>query len=307
MRTLTVKELASVMKLELLIAAADMTRLITVADVNRPGLVLTGYADYYDTKRVQLMGHTELAFLAAQGEEIAYKRWHDLTELGFPCLVVSAGQELPSSWLQRAAEKKLPVLRSKLATTAFLSRLSTFLEERLAPRTTVHAVLVDVSGMGIMITGDSGIGKSETALELIKRGHRLVADDAVEITRSEENILTGRAPEVLRHVMEVRGLGILDVSRLFGISAVRSRHRIHMIVNLEEWQDGRYYDRLGVDEETREILGVKLPCKTVPVRPGRNISSIIEVAAMNQRLKETGYDGAREFISRQQAFCQREE
>lgn len=307
MEALTVKELSHVMKLDLLVQTAALNRTILVAEVNRPGLVLAGYSECYDPERVQLVGRTEMAFLAAQAPDVAAKRWQSLLELGFPCLVVCSNEAVPAEWLEKAAEKRLAVLRTRLSTTAFMSRLTAFLEERLAPRTTVHAVLVDVSGMGIMITGDSGIGKSETALELIKRGHRLIADDAVEIMRSEEQTLIGKAPEILRHVIEVRGIGILDVSRLFGISAVRYRQRIHMIIHLEEWQEGRYYDRLGIDEETREILGVKMVCKTVPVRPGRNIASIIEVAAMNQRLKDTGYDGAREFISRQQAVCKRDE
>ena len=202
-----------------------------------------------------------------------------------------------------ATAHRQPIFRTHLPTTRFMAQLTEYLQQRLAPSTTIHAVLVDVHGVGTLIIGESGVGKSESALELIRRGHRLIADDAVNVIRSGEAELIGSAPEVLKHIMEVRGLGILNIKALFGIGAVRHRQKIQLVIRLEEWEHGRYYDRLGIDEEQYEILGVGLPCKTIPVRPGRNLSNIIEVAAMNYRLKNLGYDAAEQFIEKQRQYC----
>lgn len=276
---------------------------VKVPDINRPGLVLAGYLQYFDEQRIQVIGTTETAFLDTLPINVADERWHAFIQLHFPCLIITRNIELPEAWLQSAAKRQLPVFRTHLATTRFIALLTDYLERRLAPSATIHAVLVDVHGVGTLIIGESGIGKSETALDLIKRGHRLVADDAVDVIRSGEDVLTGSAPEVLRHIMEVRGLGILNVKALFGIGAVRPSQKINLVIRLEEWQQGKAYDRLGLEEEHYEILGVGLPCKTIPVRPGRNLSNIIEVAAMNYRLNKLGYHAAEDFIEKQRKFC----
>lgn len=276
---------------------------VKVPDINRPGLVLAGYLQYFDEQRIQVIGTTETAFLDTLPRSVADERWHAFIQLHFPCLIITRSIELPEAWLQLAASRQLPVFRTHLPTTRFIALLTNYLERRLAPSATIHAVLVDVHGVGTLIIGESGIGKSETALDLIKRGHRLVADDAVDVIRSGEDVLTGSAPEVLRHVMEVRGLGILNVKALFGIGAVRPSQKINLVIRLEEWQQGKAYDRLGLEEEHYEILGVGLPCKTIPVRPGRNLSNIIEVAAMNYRLNKLGYHAAEDFIEKQRKFC----
>jgi HPr kinase/phosphorylase len=278
-------------------------RTVLVPDINRPGLILAGYAEYFDKNRIQVMGNSEMSYLNSLDRDLALKRWCELMDMAFPCLVVTRRITVPESWLDYAAMKGLPVLGTDLPTSRFMAQLTDFLEQKLAPTTTIHAVLVDVHGVGTLITGDSGIGKSETALELIKRGHRLVADDAVEISRCGEDILIGTAPEILRHVMEVRGLGILNVNALFGIGAVRPNTKIHIIIHLQEWRQGQQYDRLGLDEETQDILGVQIPKKTIPVQPGRNLASIVEVAAMNYRLHQLGYHSAKEFVARQNDFC----
>lgn len=276
---------------------------VEVSDINRPGLALAGYLQHFDEQRIQVIGTAESAFLETLSENLATERWLSFINLHFPCLVITRNIILPERWLQLAANRQLPVFRTRLATTRFIAQLTNYLEHKLAPSTTLHAVLVDVHGVGTLIIGESGIGKSETALDLIKRGHRLVADDAVEVTCTEENVLTGTAPEVLRHVMEVRGLGILNVKALFGIGAVRPNQKIHLVIQLEEWDQAKAYDRLGLDEEHHEILGVGLPCKTIPVRPGRNLSNIIEVAAMNYRLNKSGYNAVEDFIEKQRKFC----
>lgn len=307
MAKLNLQQLVDMFNLQVLSGSSRLDTEVTVPDINRPGLVLAGYVQYFDEKRIQVIGTTELSFLKSLDRATADARWAMLMALTFPCLIVTRHLSLPPEWLEVAKARQIPVLRTMQATTRFMGLLTDFLEQKLAPMTTLHAVLVDVHGVGMLITGESGIGKSETALELIKRGHRLVADDAVEISRCAEDMLVGTAPEVLRHVMEVRGLGILNVNALFGIGAVRPSQKIHMVIHLQEWQQGQYYDRLGLDEETQEILGVNVPRKTIPVRPGRNLSSIIEVAAMNYRLNQLGYHAAQEFIDKQKEFCRNEE
>lgn len=281
----------------------SLNRPVKVPDINRPGLALAGYLQHFDEERIQVIGTTEIAFLSTLNENLAEERWLAFINLRFPGLIITRSIEIPERWLELAASRQLPILRTHLATTRFIAQLTNYLEHKLAPSTTIHAVLVDVHGVGTLIIGESGIGKSETALDLIKRGHRLVADDAVDVICSDENVLTGTAPEVLRHVIEVRGLGILNVKALFGIGAVRPSQKINLVIQLEEWVEGKAYDRLGLEEERHEILGVGLPCKTIPVRPGRNLSNIIEVAAMNYRLNKSGYNAVEDFIEKQKKFC----
>jgi HPr kinase/phosphorylase len=303
MAALLLKEIVDTFCLTAVENNSILTTPVKVSDINRPGLVLAGYLQHFDEQRIQVIGTTEAAFLSTLNEDLATERWLAFVKLRFPCLVITRNIVLPERWLQLAACRQLPVFRTHLATTRFIAQLTNYLEHKLAPSTTIHAVLVDVHGVGTLIIGESGIGKSETALELIKRGHRLVADDAVDVTRTAENVLTGTAPELLRHVMEVRGLGILNVKALFGIGAVRPSQKINLVIQLEEWDQAKAYDRLGLDEEQHVILGVNLPCKTIPVRPGRNLSNIIEVAAMNYRLSKSGYNGVEDFIEKQRRFC----
>jgi len=303
MAELLLKDIVDCFDLEVLNAGSLLKCSVEVPDINRPGLVLAGYIQYFDEQRIQLIGKTEISFLASHEQQVANERWSTLVNLKFPALIITRGIELPNNWLQMASSRQLPVLRTHLPTTRFMAKLTDYLEQKLAPSTTIHAVLVDVHGIGTLIIGESGIGKSESALELIRRGHRLVADDAVEVIRSGEDVLIGSAPEILKHIMEVRGLGILNIKALFGIGAIRPRQKIQLVIRLEEWQHGQYYDRLGIDEEKHEILGVGLPCKTIPVRPGRNLSNIIEVAAMNYRLKSLGYDATEQFIEKQRQYC----
>lgn len=215
-----------------------------------------------------------------------------------PCFIITRGLEAPLELIQQSNEKQIPVLRSHVATTILISRITNFLERKLAPSATIHGVLVDVYGVGILITGGSGIGKSETALELVKRSHRLVADDAVEIRQTSDGQLHGSAPELIRYLLEIRGLGIINVMTLFGVGAIRSMKRISVVIKLENWQADKQYDRLGLDEETTRIIDTDVPLVTVPVRPGRNLAVIIEVAAMNFRLKRMGYNAALQFTNK---------
>lgn len=303
MAELFLKDIVDCFVLEILNTGASLQRSVEVSDINRPGLILAGYLQYFDEQRIQVIGKTEMSFLESLGQQLADQRWQTFITFNFPCLILTRNMELPEGWLDMAPARQLPIFRTPLSTTRFMAQLTDYLEQKLAPSVTIHAVLVEVHGIGILIIGESGIGKSESALELIRRGHCLVADDAVDVIRSGEDVLIGSAPEVLRHVMEIRGLGILNIRAMFGIGAIRPRHKIQMVIRLEEWQHGRYYDRLGIDEEHYEILGVGLPCKTIPVRPGRNLSNIIEVAAMNYRLKSLGYDAAEQFIEKQKQHC----
>jgi HPr kinase/phosphorylase len=215
-----------------------------------------------------------------------------------PCIIITRGLEAPIELLEHSNVSNVPVLRSSLATTILQSRVTNFLERKLAPTATIHGVLVDVYGIGMLITGGSGIGKSETALELVKRGHRLIADDAVEIRQTSDGQLHGSAPELIRHLLEIRGLGIINVMTLFGAGAVRNNERIGLVIRLENWQPDKQYDRLGLDEETTRIIDTDVPLVTVPVRPGRNLAVIIEVAAMNFRLKRMGYNAALQFTNK---------
>jgi len=303
-KTVLLKDIVDCFSLEVLSKECDLNAPVKICDINRPGLVLAGYEQYFDEQRIQLVGRTEIEFLKSLPRELARERWLNLFKLNFPCLIITRNIELPEKVLELTMNSTtLPIFRTHLPTTRFMGQLTDYLEQKLAPSVTIHAVLVDVHGIGTLIIGESGIGKSEAALELIRRGHRLVADDAVEVIRSGEDVLIGTAPSLLRHIMEVRGLGILNIKAMFGIGAVRHRQKVQMVIRLEEWEQGRYYDRLGIDGAKHEILGVGLPCQTIPVRPGRNLSNIIEVAAMNYRLKYLGYDAAEEFIEKQRKYC----
>jgi len=284
--------------LELISGEEGIHRPITTSDISRPGLEMTGFFDYYPADRIQLLGMTEITFSNRLTPEERKSRMENLCSDITPGIVISRGLEIPSELIEASEEHSVPVMRTPMKTTRFSSRLTNYLEYKLAPTTAVHGVLVDVYGVGVLITGKSGVGKSETALELVKRGHRLVADDCVEIVQEEEGSLIGHAPELIEHLLEIRGLGIINVMTLFGAGAVRSHKRITMIANLEIWDQHKQYDRLGLDEEKVKILDTEITKMTVPVRPGRNLAIIIEVAAMNYRLKNMGVNAARQFTDK---------
>jgi HPr kinase/phosphorylase len=293
-----VSELVDAFKLEILSGEQGLKRPVTVAELYRPGLEMAGYFDYHPKERIQIMGKTELSFSMTLTPKLRRERMRMMCDKETPCIIITRGLEAPIELLEESELSGLPVLRSTYITTVLVSRLIGFLENRLAPSTTIHGVLVDVYGIGMLISGASGIGKSETALELVKRGHRLVADDAVEIRQTADFVLTGNAPELIRHLLEIRGVGIINVMTLFGAGAIRSVKKITLVVKLEIWQQDKQYDRLGLDEETTRIIDTDLPLVTIPVRPGRNLAVIIEVAAMNYRLKGMGYNAALQFTNK---------
>lgn len=271
---------------------------INVSDVNRPALEMAGFFEYFAFERIQILGRTEMAFLDRLPETTKCQRLEKLLTYDVPCIIITRGYNPPEELLKAAKEKQKWVLGTHMPTTRFISRLTNFLEGELAPRTNVHGVLVELYGIGILIMGESGIGKSETAVELIKQGHRLIADDVVEIKQVARNILIGSAPELLQHYLEVRGLGIVDVKTFFGAGAVRKAIKIELVTELVEWDKYVEYDRLGLEEETIKILDSTLPKKTIPIRPGRNVAAILEVAAMDHRLKALGYNAAKQFSER---------
>ncbi|MBG9586685.1 HPr(Ser) kinase/phosphatase [Cytobacillus firmus] len=292
------KDIIEKFGLELIAGEEGINRPITTSDISRPGLEMAGYFDYYPAERVQLIGKTELSFvetLTNSEREIRLERLcTDIT----PGIIVTRGLDIPEELIEAAERESVPLLRSKQKTTRFSSLLTKFLESKLAPTTAVHGVLVDIYGVGVLITGKSGVGKSETALELVKRGHRLVADDCVEIRQEDEDYLVGNSPELIEHLLEIRGLGIINVMTLFGAGAVRSYKKISVVMNLELWDPKKQYDRLGLDEEKMKIIDTEITKLTIPVRPGRNLAVIIEVAAMNFRLKRMGMNAAEQFTNR---------
>lgn len=270
---------------------------VEIAEVNRPGLFLAGYYDYFDKLRLQIMGLAEMNFLSGLTAEKRYEALEQLFRQQPPAVIVCRSEELkPFPEMQELAQKHaVALLRSNETTCTLMGSLISVLNLELAPRITRHGVLVEVYGEGVLLLGESGVGKSETAIELVKRGHRLIADDAVEIKRNVTDRLVGTAPELIRHYIELRGIGVIDVCRLFGMSAVKDEAEIDMVINLEQWKDGAMYDRLGLENLYTTILDVQVPSLTVPVRPGRNLAVIIEVAAMNNRHKKMGYNAAVEF------------
>ena len=271
---------------------------LSVPRVNRPGLQLASFYEYYEADRVQIIGKTEMHYLRCMDGDKRHACLDAFFSTHPVATVITSGLELDGDALALAEHHGVPVLLTGERTSEFMSALIAFLNLRLAPRITRHGVLVEVYGEGVLLLGDSGVGKSETAIELVKRGHRLIADDAVEIKRVSAKTLVGEAPEIIRHYVELRGIGVVDVRRLFGMGAVKNSEKIDLIVNLEPWVQGKMYDRLGIDEERTEILGISIPSMTIPVRPGRNLSIIIEVAAMNNRQKKMGYNTAEEFNKR---------
>ena len=285
-------------KLELLSGKEGLTKKIKVCEINRPGLALTGYFDDFPFERLQVLGNGEMSYLRKLPSQKARQVLEKLLSYDIPCFVITRNLVPPQELIDVSCEKKIALFKTPLLTSEFISKVTAYLEDKFAPTTTVLGVLVEVYGIGVLILGESGIGKSECALELVKRGHRMVADDVINIKRKTGGILEGSGEELIRHHMEVRGLGIINVATLFGIGAVKDTNSIELVIRLEEWKENKEYDRLGLTEKTTSILEVKLPKLLIPVRPGRNIAIITEVAAMNQRLKSEGYYSAYELNKR---------
>ncbi|WP_096190224.1 HPr(Ser) kinase/phosphatase [Evansella halocellulosilytica] len=299
MAKVTAKELMKEFNLTLLNNEEEVAfRPISTSDISRPGMEMAGYFTYYPAKRIQLLGKTEISFYKQLSDEEQKDRMERLCTYDTPGIILSRNIDAPQYLIEAADEVGVPVLQSDVTTTRLSSQLANFLESELAPMTAVHGVLIDIYGIGVLITGSSGVGKSETALDLVRRGHRLVADDSVEIRQEHDGVLVGRAPELIKHLLEIRGLGIINVMTLFGAGAVRNFKRIGMVINLELWDQKKQYDRLGLDEDTLKIFDTELTKITIPVRPGRNLAVIIEVAAMNFRLKRMGINAAQQFSER---------
>ncbi len=270
--------------------------LVTSSDVNRPGLELGGFFDYFDPTRIIIIGNAETAFMKQQCKEELEHVLEDIFKQGPPAVIIARKLPVCEELLTAAKKYTIPVLTTGVRPCDFMATMIATLKVDLAPRITRHGVLVEVYGEGVLLLGESGVGKSETAIELIKRGHRLIADDAVEIRRVSAKSLVGQAPSNIRHFIELRGIGIINARRIFGIGAVKVSEKINLVINLEQWDSHKVYDRMGIDSEYTEILGIKVPVLTIPVKPGRNLAVIIEVAAMNNRQKKMGYNAARELL-----------
>ena len=285
--------------LELVYESTDINSVyITNNEVNRPSLQLAGFFDYFDNTRIQVIGRVEITYINKMTPEDRRESFEKLFEKNLPFVIVTRDMTVPPEMRELAEKYNTPLARTHMSTSRFVSALIAFLNVELAPRVTTHGVLVEVYGEGILLLGDSGIGKSETAIELVKRGHRLVADDAVEVRRVSDKSLIGSAPDIIRHFIELRGIGIVDVKMIFGMGAVKNTEKIDLVINLESWKEKKQYDRLGLNTEYTEILGMQIPSVTIPVKPGRNLAVVIEVAAMNHRQKKMGYNAAEALNSR---------
>ena len=287
------------MNLESLYMPTDAEEIVlSSSDVSRPGLQLSGFFDFYDNTRLQILGRMEVAFIDRFIEEKKKSNFDRYLATKPPAVIITRGLDNIPAMMEAAQKHNVPILRTSDSTSAFMAALIAFLNVELAPRITRHGVLVEVYGEGILLLGESGVGKSETAIELVKRGHRLIADDAVEIRRVSSHTLIGTSPENIRHFVELRGIGIINARRIFGMGAVKVTEKIDIVINLELWDSSKLYDRMGMENEYTEILGVKTPSLTIPVKPGRNLAIILEVAAMNNRQKKMGYNAASELLQK---------
>lgn len=299
MYSVQLSKLIKKMKLEILTTEVDITGIkINHPDVNRPALQLAGYFDHFDTDRVQVIGFVEHTYLQRMENKQVLDIYSKLMDYHIPCVVICRDLPVEKEIIEIANKKKVPLLRSKQTTSSFMAELIRWLNVELAPRQTIHGVLVDVYGEGLLITGESGIGKSEAALELVKRGHRLISDDVVEIKKVSDETLIGSAPDITRHFIELRGIGIIDVKTLFGVESVKDTGSIDLVVQLEEWDKTQKYDRLGIEDNYIEMLGNEVVCHAIPIRPGRNLAVICESAAVNHRQKKMGYNAAQELYNR---------
>lgn len=302
-RSVKVKDIVEKFQMEVLYPGADFeTEMLTITDVNRPGLQFVGFFDYFDPRRLQIIGKAETMFLKSFSSAERRKCFEDLFKYEIPALVISRKLDVFPECMEMAQKYGRTLLRTEHTSVEFTSMTIDFLNHELAPMITRHGVLMDVYGEGVLILGDSGIGKSETAIELVKRGHRLIADDAVEIKKVSPHELVGSAPPVLKHYIELRGIGVINVAKLFGMGAVKESSNIDLIINMVPWRDGEAYDRLGMETQYTEILDVKVPSITVPITPGRNLAVIFEVAAMNNRQKRMGYNAAVEFTEQMSKY-----
>ncbi|PSL42753.1 Hpr(Ser) kinase/phosphatase [Salsuginibacillus halophilus] len=298
MPKVTAQDLIDRFSLQVISGEEGSARVISTSDISRPGMEMAGFFTYYPAKRLQLLGRTELSFFETLSLPERRDRMEKLCTYDTPGIIISRGLEAPPELIDASEKVGVPIMRSDITTTRLSSQLTNFLEAQLAKSTAIHGVLVDIYGIGVLLTGASGVGKSETALDLVRRGHRLVADDSVDIRQEHGNTLVGRAPELIQHLLEIRGLGIIDVMTLFGAGAVRPFKRVALNIDLELWDEGKSYDRLGIDEDTIQVIDTMIPKYTIPVRPGRNLAVIVEVAAMNFRLKRMGINAAQEFSDR---------
>ena len=275
-------------------------REVNVPDINRPALQLTGFFDHFDSDRVQMIGYVEYAYLETLSEERKHQIYDELLSHQVPCIVFSRDMEPDPELLIKAVQHQVPIFTTSKSTSSFMGEIIRWLNVKLAPCISIHGVLVDVYGVGVLIMGESGIGKSEAALELIKRGHRLVTDDVVEIRKVSDDTLVGAAPDITRHFIELRGIGIVDVKSMFGVQSVRETQNIDLVITLEDWNRDKEYDRLGLEENYTEFLGNRVVCHSIPIRPGRNLAIIVESAAVNHRQKQMGYNAAQELYKRVQ-------
>ena len=294
--TVPLSQIVEDFKLEVIVRPNNFEQIqISSPEVNRPGLALAGFYEVFETDRIQLIGYAETQYLHSLEPSTKRVMLQKLVDAKPVAIIYTTNIEVDAALIERAQKDGVPVLRTGLKTSQIMASLISALSNYLAPRITRHGCLVEIYGEGILLLGDSGVGKSETTIELIKRGHRLIADDAVEIKRVSDKTLVGSAPELIKHYVELRGIGLVDVRRLFGMGAVKETEKINLVIQLENWIEGKMYDRLGMDEETIDILGIDIPSITIPVRPGRNLAIILEVAAMNNRQKRMGYNTAEEF------------
>ncbi len=297
--TVSLKKIIDEHQLEVLFMPRDAEKiLITTPEINRPGLHIAGYYEFYDARRIQILGKNEISYLERFTEEKAKERIDEFFSKKPVAVIVARNLELVPYYAESAEKYGVPLLRTSESTSDFTAALIAFLNLHLAPRVTRHGVLVEVYGEGILLLGESGVGKSETAIELVKRGHRLIADDAVEIRRVSSKSLVGTAPDNIRHFIELRGIGIINASRIFGVGAVKLTEKIDFVIKMEPWDVNKSYDRMGLDEQFTEILGLNIPSVTIPVKPGRNLAVIIEVAAMNSRQKKLGYNAAEDLLKK---------
>lgn len=272
--------------------------LIYTGDINRPGLQLAGFFENFEPSRIQIIGRMESAYMDRRNASERAKKWSMLMEHKIPALILCHGATVCQELLTAAEVHNVTILSTEAHTTEIMSDVIRIIKPEVAPRITMHGVLVEVYGLGLLLTGESGIGKSEAAIELLKRGHRLIADDAVEVKAIDVNVVQGTSPELIRYYVELRGIGVVDVRQIFGLGAIKEFQDIHLVVKIEQWKDSAIYDRMGLTEETVDILGVNIPTLTIPVKPGRNLAVILEVAAMNQRQKHMGYNAAIELTNK---------
>lgn len=297
MKSISIENLVKYLKLEVIYMPEDTKIRLINSELIRPGMQLAGYFDLFTYERIQILGKTEMNYLKTLNGGLKINRIDKLFSYPIPALIVTSNQKMDETIVYCAKKHKRPLLRTKDRTSKLVSNLINYLEDKLAPEIIIHGVFVEVFGIGVLIKGKSGIGKSETALELIKRGHRLISDDAVQL-RCIDNALKGTSPELTRYLMEIRGIGILDIKHLYGVGSVRTEKKLEIIIELEEWNDNKQYDRLGLDENFEEMLDVKIPKLIVPVKHGRNIAMIIEVASKNHRQKSLGYNAAETYNNR---------